>query len=92
MNLAENLSFLQTLPVGVKVSISVALLFIVAAILLFMWTPPQIMQQKNTLSESPPATVEQHTEGPNSPAIQGVEGDLNLTIDQNTSEKGTKKK
>jgi hypothetical protein len=92
MNLAENLSFLQTLPVGVKILISVAFLFIFAAILWFMWTPPQITQQKNTLSESPPARIEQHTEGANSPAIQGVEGDLNLTIDQNKSEKATKEK
>jgi hypothetical protein len=92
MNLAENLSFLQTLPVGVKVSISMAFLFIFAAILWFMWTPPQITQQKNTISESPPARIEQHTEGANSPAIQGVEGGLNLTIDQNKSEKATKEK
>jgi hypothetical protein len=92
MNLAENLSFLQTLPVSVKVLISVAFLLIFAAILWFMWTSPQVMQQKNTSSESPPATIQQHTEGPNSPAIQGVEGDLNLTIDQSKSEKGTKEK
>ena len=92
MNLAENLSFLQTLPVGVKLLISVALLSFSTAILWFMWTPPQITQQKNSLSESPPVTIEQHTEGSNSPAIQGVEGDLNLTIDQNTSERGMKKK
>jgi len=81
----------SSLPFIAKCLISVVLPLSAVVIVVIMWTSPQIPQQKNSLSQ-PPATIEQHTEGDNSPAIQGVEGDLNLNIDQNKSQKGTKEK
>lgn len=91
MNLVEIFSFIQTFPLAAKLLISVVVALVAAVILVIVWTPAHITQQKNSLSE-PPARIEQHTTGDNSPAIQGVERDLNLNIDQNKSQKGTKER
>jgi hypothetical protein len=91
VNVVEILSFVQTLPLVAKLLISVVVALIAGVILVIVWTPGQVREKKNTVSR-PPDRIEQRTTGDNSPAIQGVEGDLNLNIGQNKSEKDTKEK
>jgi hypothetical protein len=51
---------------------------------------PQVVQQ-SPAPEAAPSAVQQESAGPDSPNINGVQGDVNLTIGQNTGAIVTKK-
>jgi hypothetical protein len=65
-------------------------LFVALAVIVIIGGLFLAYQQQNRSDQPEPLRYQQETTGNNSPAVQGVNGDVNITIDQ--SQKGGKQK
>lgn len=87
MNMIEVFGWLASLSFTAKIFISAATLFFYLGFLAMLWMPPKNVVQKSGSPNASPVTIEQQTQGHNSPVVVVGEGDVNINSDQRRDKK-----
>src|SRR6266511_3146288 len=94
--LTKIIPWLQTYPTWLLTLVAGWIVATGVLVALLLVIPRTTLQQHDSQTMTTPTLkteiYEQQTKGDSSPAVQGVDGDVNIIIDQNQSQKGRKER